>query len=183
MLEEMAQTLARLERLGLSSSQATRDLWRLHKRYLPILERIGDCTACPHVMRILAEEAVEGLCCRLASLGIPIANAAEKEAALYWSSYLAATASGEIAGLEYLRFRQAQKLAMPFLEESYEDICQGDDHKTLCYTYALSRQPLPEWFVPEKVLERLEEIITAFGFLWFAVVDYAESRYYEQKGA
>lgn len=183
MLEEMAQTLARLERLGLSTHQGTEDLRQLHRRYLPILTRVQSCMGYPHIMRILAEEAAEGLCYRLASLGIPVIDAAERVEPLYWSNYLAAAASGEIAGLEYLRFQQAREFVRPFLEESYEDDGWGSDPKTLRYTYALSDLPLPAWFIPEQIPERLEEVVTAFGFLWFSVVDYAESSYYEQKGA
>lgn len=137
----------------------------------------------PHVMRVLAEEAVEGLCYRLASLGIQVVDTAEKEAPLYWSNYLAAAASGKIAGLEYFRFQETRELVRPFLEEPYEDDYRGSDHKTLRYAYALSDLPLPAWLIPEQIPERLEEIVTAFGFLWFSVVDYAESSYYEQKGA
>jgi len=41
---------------------------------------------------------------------------------------------------------------------------------------------MPEWFSPKGVMERLVEIVTAYGFLWYSVVDYAEEQYYA-KGA
>lgn len=134
-------------------------------------------------MCILAEEAVEGLCVRFELLGLPIVDEEETSAPLYWRNYLKAVTTGEIAGLEYTRFRQAQSLIKSILEDSYENALLGDDYKTLRYTYALSNLPLPEWFVPVEVPKVLEEIVTALGFLWFSVVDYAESSYCEQKGA
>jgi len=135
-------------------------------------------------MCILAEEAVEELCVRFEILGIPITDGEDTQAPLYWRNYLNAVTTGEIAGLEYIRFQQAQELIKPLLEESYENELQpGGDYKTRRYAYALSDLPLPKWFEPALLLQKLEEIVTALGFLWFAVVDYAESSYDEAKGA
>ena len=89
----------------------------------------------------------------------------------------------ELFGAEYSRFQRAAHLADQILEDSYLQEPSERGYKEQRYAYALSTDPLPAWFVPNKILQYLEEIITAYGFLWFAVVDYAESRYYEQKGA
>lgn len=153
MLAEVEQALLRLEISGLSSSRAAYDLWQLHNRYTSVLERIAGCTAYPHVMRILAEEAIEGLSGRFTCLGIPMKDSPGGQAPLYWT--------------EYTRFLKAQTLMEPFLNDSYIDeaLFQYEDYKTKRYAYALSDLPLPVWFTPEGVLQSLEEIITAFGFL------------------
>jgi len=91
--------------------------------------------------------------------------------------------SGELLDTEYVRFQAARELTAPFLQDSYvdEDELEGD-YKTMRYAYALSSLPMPEWFSPKGVMERLVEIVTAYGFLWYSVVDYAEEQYYA-KGA
>ena len=61
MLAEITQALSRLRDSGLYQSRAVYDLAMLHNRYLPELSRIQDSMKYPHVMRILAEEAVEQL--------------------------------------------------------------------------------------------------------------------------
>ena len=135
-------------------------------------------------MRILAEEAVEGLCVRFQSLGIPIEDDhLPLPAPLYWSNYLQAVNRGELLDIDYVRFQKALILADPFLNDSYEEEerIQGD-YKTMRYAYALSDLAMPEWFSPPDVMKRLEEIVTAYGFLWFAVVDYAEEQFI-MKGA
>lgn len=135
-------------------------------------------------MRILAEEAIEELSGRFIYLGIPMGDFHREQAPLYWTSYLSAIQDGMLLGAEYMRFLTAQTLMEPFLDDSYteESLFEDEDYKTRRYAYALSDFPLPDWFTPEGVLQRLEEIVTAFGFLWFSVVDFAEEQYYA-KGA
>lgn len=135
-------------------------------------------------MRILAEEAVEGLCGRFQSLGIPMGvDYFPQPVPLYWRNYLQAVSCGELLDIDYVRFQNALLLTDPFLNDSYEEeeSIQGD-YKTMRYTYALSNLAMPEWFSPSNVMEWLEEIVTAAGFLWFAVVDYAEEQFI-MKGA
>lgn len=182
MLGEIEQVLSRLRDSGLCQSRAAYDLAMLRNRYLPELGRIQDSMKYPHVMRILAEEAVERLLLRMGFLGItnsPPSNTSP----LYWRQYVRAVQDGELFGAEYSRFLKAAHLAEQILEDSYLQEPSERGYKEQRYAYALSNEPLPAWFIPETVMRYLEEIITAYGFLWFAVVDYAESRYYEQKGA
>lgn len=184
MLEEMKQAIWRLHASGLSSSQAANDLRQLHDRYADVLQRVQDSSAHPHVMRILAEEAVEGLCGRFQYLGIPMGNDHfSQPVPLYWRNYLQAVNCGELLDIDYVRFQQALLLTDPFLNDSYveEESIQGD-YKVMRYAYALSNLAMPEWFSPPDVMNRLEEIVTACGFLWFAVVDYAEEQFI-MKGA
>lgn len=184
MLTEVRQVLWRLQALGLSSSRAACDLQQLHDRYAGTLTRIADCAPHPHVMRILAEEAVEGLTYRFQYLGIPFSEKEGRTVAPYWLNYIRAVRSGELMDTEYSRFQQAQKLMEPFFVDSYVDdkgICSGE-YKAIRYAYAMSNAPMPVWFSPESVMQKLEEIVTAFGFLWFSVVDFAEEQYYA-KGA
>jgi len=183
MLTEMEQALARLRASGQYSSRAAGDLRQLHDRYSGRLAQIQSCGVHPHVMRILAEELVEELSWRLKYLGLPIEGADARTAPPYWLSYIRAVRSGELLDTEYVRFQAARELTAPFLQDSYvdEDELEGD-YKTMRYAYALSSLPMPEWFSPKGVMERLVEIVTAYGFLWYSVVDYAEEQYYA-KGA
>ena len=182
MLAEITQALSRLRDSGLYQSRAVYDLAMLHNRYLPELSRIQDSMKYPHVMRILAEEAVEQLLQRMSFLGIT-GNPSSDTSPPYWRQYVEAVQRGELFGAEYSRFLRAAHLAEGILENSYLQEPSEMGYKEQRYAYALSKEPLPAWFIPETVMQYLEEIITAYGFLWFAVVDYAESRYYEQKGA
>ncbi len=178
MLTEVAQALFRLENSGLSSSRAARGLRQLHNRYSGILGRVRDSALHPQVMRILAEEAVEDLTGRFYCLGIPLEKTDLRPVPLYWRNYIQAIQSGELLDTDYTRFQEALALAAPFLDDSYiQEESLGDDYKTMRYAYALSSLPLPSWFSPAGVMERLEEIVTACGFLWFAIVDYAEEQY------
>lgn len=181
MLIELEHTLQRLYRYGLSSSRAACDLIGLRNLYTGELARIASSIEHPHVMRILSEEAVESLALRMNALGILDENG-EAVAPAYWRLYLAAVRSGEMLDAEYARYKNAAKLALLFLEQSYIDKTTDADYKTQRYAYALSSAPLPGWFIPGQILEMLEEIITAYGFLWFSVVDYAEGLY-QAKGA
>ena len=182
MLTEMEQALWRLRCSGLSSSRAATDLRQLHDRYAGVLERVQSSANHPQVMRILAEEAVEELTGRFHCLGIPLEDS-DSQPPLYWRSYMQAVKRGELLDTDYRRFQKALVLAGPFLDDSYidEDSLRGD-YKTMRYAYALSSSPLPPWFSPDGVMERLEELVTACGFLWFAIVDYAEEQY-TAKGA
>lgn len=171
-----------MHRFGLSSSRAARDLTGLHNLYAGELKRIASSSEDPHVMRILSEEAVERLELRMNVLGIVYASGEEKAPA-YWRRYLAAIHSGELLDAEYQRYLNAAKLTLLFLDQSYVDETTDLDYKTQRYAYALSSGPLPDWFIPGKVVGILEEIITAYGFLWFSVVDYAEGLYCQAKGA
>lgn len=182
MLGEIEQVLSRLRDSGLYQSRAAYDLATLRNRYLPELGRIQDSMEYPHVMRILAEEALERLLLRMSFLGITN-SPPSKASPPYWRQYVEAVQNGELFGAEYSRFQRAAHLADQILEDSYLQEPSERGYKEQRYAYALSTDPLPAWFVPNKILQYLEEIITAYGFLWFAVVDYAESRYYEQKGA
>lgn len=181
MLDELRQVLMRLHHSGLSSSRAACDLKELHSRYLWELQRVAASREHPHVMRILAEEAAEGLAGRMEALGIVEENRLF-EAPAYWRRYLEAVRSGEVLGVEYARYLGAVKLTDFFLQQSFLDENSGLDYKTMRYAYALSNDPLPNWFIPENVLGYLEEIVTACGFLWFSVVDFAEA-VLMQKGA
>jgi len=135
-------------------------------------------------MRILAEEAVEELYYRMSYLGIPLEDEQCAPGPQYWASYIRAVHSGELLDNEYSRFRAAQKLMGIFLDHSYIDDDENDtgEYKVLRYAYAQSEGPMPAWFSAEKVMRYLEEIVTACGFLWFSIVDYAEEQYYA-KGA
>ena len=178
MLTEVAQALLRLENTGLSLLRAACDLRQLHNRHSGILERVQDIALHPQVMRILAEEAVEDLTDRFHYLGIPLGKAALRPVPLYWQNYIQAVQCGKLLDTDYTRFQKALVLADPFLNDSYiQEESLGDDYKTIRYAYALSSLPLPSWFSPASVMERLEEIVTACGFLWFAIVDYAEEQY------
>lgn len=183
MLIELEQALVRLHRFGLSSSRAARDLTGLHNLYTGELKRIASSSEHPHVMRILSEEAVERLELRMNALGITVGTSDEGTTPAYWRRYLAAIRSGELLDAEYQRYLNAAKLTILFLDQSYVDETTDLDYKTQRYAYALSSGPLPDWFIPRKVVGILEEIITAYGFLWFSVVDYAEGLYCQAKGA
>lgn len=182
MLVEIEQVLSRLWASGLSQSRAAHDLAMLHNRCLPELIQVQKSMGYPHVMRILVEESIERLLLRMNSLGIA-SSTLLFEPPPYWHQYVDAVQAGELFGVEYFRFQKAERLAKQILEDSYIQEPSELGYKEQRYAYALSDAPLPEWFIPEKVLQYLEEIITAYGLLWFAVVDYAESQYYEQKGA
>lgn len=183
MLEEMEQALIRLQQSS-PLSRATSDLKQLHDHYIGSLKQISNSIHYPQVMRILAEELVEELSGRFSYLGIPFGDFKQDETPLYWNNYLTAVKSGVILGNEYARFLKADKLATPFLNDSYIDEVEYIDggYKAMRYAYALSSIPLPNWFSVDNALKSLEEIITAFGFLWFSIVDYAEEQYYA-KGA
>ena len=115
---------------------------------------------------------------RFYRLGIPLNHSDPRTPPLYWRNYLKAVKSGELLDTEYRRFQKALVLAAPFLEDSYTDESPfREDYKTMRYAYALSSGPLPSWFSPDGVMERLEELVTACGFLWFAIVDHAEELY------
>lgn len=174
MLDELEQTLVRLSRSGLWSSRAACDLRELHSRSAGELERVRASREHPHVMRILAEETVERLTQRMEALGI-VEECGLTEAPAYWRRYLEAVRSGELLDMDLARYRGARMLADRFLNQSYLDEISGLDYKTQRYAYALSADPLPGWFIPGRALEYLEEIVTAYGFLWFSVVDYAEA--------
>ena len=149
----------------------------LHKRYVLELMRVHSSETLPRVMRILAEETVEKLITHMEFLGI---NEQENVVSIpvYWQQYLDAIHKGEILDVEYIRYCKALETANLFLDDSYveDDV---ESYKAQRYEYALSFSPLPEWFVTEKVYAWLEEIVTACGFLWFALVDYAENINYE----
>lgn len=182
MLIELEQALVRLHRFGLSSSRAARDLTGLHNLYAAELARIASCTNHPHVMHILSEEAIERLVQRMNALGIPDDDG-NPAAPAYWRRYLEAVRGGELLDTDYVRYLRAVKLALFFLDQSYLSEEVDQDYKTQRYTYASSNTPMPGWFDPGKVLGILEEIVTAYGFLWFSVVDYAEGVYRQAKGA
>lgn len=176
MLVEMEQVLGRLQSFGLSSSWAVQNFGLLHKLFRRELERIHSCEHYPRVMRILAEECVECAEDYLDRLGV----GADKEFMQnrpYWPHYLSGIESGVLLDDEVSRYLEAKKLADLFLKNSYLPDAEITDYKRERYAYALSAQPLPEWFIPSSVCGWLEEIITAYCFLWFAVVDYAEEMY------
>lgn len=184
MLREVGQALLRLQASGLSLSRAASDLRQLHDRYLSVLEHVQDSAGHPHIMRILAEETVEGLVYRMNYLGIPMGGSEWRKSPPYWIRYMEAVHSGEVLDTEYRRFQEARKQAEFLLSHSYidESVIDFWGYKEQRYAYALSDTPMPAWFVPEHVMRQLEEIVTAFGFLWFSIVDYAEEQYYA-KGA
>ena len=91
----------------------------------------------------------------------------------YWRCYLSALHRGMLYDLELTRYHSAKKLADLFLQNSY--LCEPvADYKRARYEYALSKEPLPDWFCADSVVGWLEEITTAYVFLWFAVMDYVE---------
>lgn len=102
-------------------SRATSDLKQLHDHYIGSLKQISNSIHYPQVMRILAEELVEELSGRFSYLGIPFGDFKQDETPLYWNNYLTAVKSGVILGNEYARFLKADKLATPFLNDSYID--------------------------------------------------------------
>lgn len=176
MLVEMEQALGRLQSFGLSSSWAVQNFGALHKLFRRELERIRSCEQCPRVMRILAEECVECAEDYLDRLGVGTNDEAMQNRP-YWPHYLSGVESGALLGDEINRYLKAKNLADLFLKQSYLPDEGIMEYKRERYAYALSVEPLPEWFIPTSVCGWLEEIITAYCFLWFAVVDYAEETY------
>lgn len=100
----------------------------------------------------------------------------------YWPLYLSGLRSGALLDHDYTRYLAAKKLADLFLKNPYLPETYIQDYKRERYAYALIDQPLPDWFVPDKVSGWMEEVITAYCFLWFAVMDNAEEMY-RRKGA
>lgn len=180
MLEEMEQALVRLHRFS-SSSWAVQNFEALHKMFRRDLECIRSSRRHPHVMRILAEECAECIEDIFDRLGIGQDTQALQNRP-YWPLYLSGVKSGALLDSEYTRYLAAKELADLFLKDSYLPQAEIPDYKRERYAYALSEQPLPAWFLPSLVPGWMEEIITAYCFLWFAVMDYTEEMYRE-KGA
>ena len=146
------------------------------------LESICSSEQHPHVMRILVEECVERIEDLFDRLGIGL-NSDTLQPLPYWPRYLSGIKSGVLLESDYSRYLAAKKLADLFLKESYlPNNIQISDYKRERYSYALSKQPLPKWFAQDCVSGWIEEIITAYCFLWFSVMDYAYEMYCE-KGA
>jgi len=129
-------------------------------------------------MRILTEEALEEAewILRLPdSAGmktIYICNTPE------WERYVKAVTDGYILDTEYKRFLKAKNFADELLEHTYLWDYNGKDYKTARYEYAMSPGEAPAWFQTEKAALWVEEVVTAYCFLVFSVLDFAEE--YEQ---
>jgi hypothetical protein len=134
------------------------------------LERISLCTA-PRITRILTEEAVENVVC---ILYLPIGKGrtvllTETPA---WEHYVKAINEGLILDAEYGRYLKAKDFSDKLLEHSYSE-CNGPDYKTMRYWYALTPGDVPAWFRVDKAALWAEEIITAYCFIVFSVLDFA----------
>lgn len=137
-----------------------------------VLERIRLCTS-SKVMRILTEEALEEAewILRLPASGdktVFIMDTPE------WKRYVQAVTEGYVLDTEYKRFQKAKNFADELLEHTYLwDYC-GKDYKTARYEYAMSPGEAPAWFQTDKAALWVEEIVTAYCFLVFSVLDFAE---------
>ena len=162
MLEELAQAITRLESCSLSSSEPLSVLKKQHERFSGILKRISGCHAYPKVMRILTEEALE-----------------EAEWILrlpQWERYVSAVKTGLILDTEYRRYIKAKDFVDRLLQHSYVHECKNREYKAMRYEYALSSGAIPAWFQTEKAALWVEEIVTAYCFIAFSVLDFAEEQ-------
>jgi hypothetical protein len=71
---------------------------------------------------------------------------------------------------------KAKSFAERLLQHSYIHECKGAGYKEKRYEYALSDKNVPLWFQADKAALWVEEVITAYCFIVFAVLDYAEER-------
>jgi hypothetical protein len=90
-----------------------------------------------------------------------------------WRRYVDAVATGQILDMEYRRYVKAKDFSEKLLAHSYVDECQGLDYKSKRYEYALSPGEAPGWFQPDLAALWVEEIVTAYCFLVFSVLDFA----------
>ena len=98
-----------------------------------------------------------------------------------WQQYINAATAGYILDTEYRRFLKAKDFADRFLEHSYIYEFQNHatkEYKVMRYEYALSPGNAPAWFHPDKAVLWVEEIVTAYCFLVFSVLDFAEENSY-----
>lgn len=125
-------------------------------------------------MRILTEEALEEA---EWTLRLPSPDGGKTiyiQDTPEWKRYAKAAADGTILDTEYRRFLKAKDFADELLEHTYLwDFC-GKDYKTARYEYATSPGEAPSWFQTDKAALWVEEIVTAYCFLVFSVLDFAE---------
>ena len=144
---------------------------KLHEVLLDMLTRVQNSRTHPHVMRILAEETVEYVTAILERFDIGQTDTSLNRLP-FWRAYLGAIEEGVILDIEYSRYNDAKLFADQLLDHSYVQEGRGG-YKEQRYAYALSEEPMPDWFDPDALLGQLEEIITAYCFLWFGVLDFA----------
>jgi hypothetical protein len=75
--------------------------------------------------------------------------------------------------VEYRRYIKAKDFSEKLLAHSYADESRGLDYKTMRYEYALSPGEVPSWFQTDLAALWVEEIVTAYCFLVFSVLDFA----------
>lgn len=91
-----------------------------------------------------------------------------------WERYVKAVMDGYILDTEYRRFLKAQDFAYQLLEHTYLWECKQRQYKVMRYAYAMSPGEAPAWFQTEKAALWVEEIVTAYCFLVFSVLDFME---------
>lgn len=91
-----------------------------------------------------------------------------------WERYVQAVRAGVILDTEYKRFQKAKNFADELLEHTYLwDFC-GKDYKTARCEYVNSPGEAPAWFQTKKAALWVEEVVTAYCFLVFSVLDFTE---------
>lgn len=169
-LQELRRAIAIIgEETPLSSALAD---W--HNFFLPQLERMQFAQGHPHVLRILAEDAVFQAGAILAGF--------EDEHAAVWERYLAAADSGELLAPEYRRYLICSGWVRRFTLGSYDNEVSGPDEKSRRYAYVLKKPPLSGWFESAAIAGIVEEIITVYCLVWFSAMDYENERRMAMEG-
>jgi hypothetical protein len=126
-------------------------------------------------MRILTEEALEQ-----SQWILRLSVAGDKTGCITrlpeWGQYARAVANGAILDAEYKRYVKAKDFAGRVLEHSYIYECKSTGYKEKRYEYALSPGSVPAWFQTDQAALWVEEVVTAYCFVVFSVMDFAEEQ-------
>lgn len=183
MLEELNQAIGRMHSVENENSfnrdQICVNLPLLLKQSIKILDEIMSCKF-SHLKRIKIEELAEMLV-DFSFVSIRSSSGRRLKRRI-WLFYIYSVNRGAVYGEIYDRYLAAKVKIQTVLHVSYAEECQTTDGKSQKYEYALSKRLVPTW-LDAYTDSVLEEIITAYFFVWISAQDWYQENIILDKGA